>query len=204
MNSGKDLGLIWKKLAWYAVKAKDNVSVANAFCLTSFSPITWDKGLALVYKDLRRKDGDLRCSRVFVSPSVDGWVFVVGFWAFSHLDHIGLSQMNQLCSELSKSFSEAQNFGTDDSTDYCQWVLAKNGKLVRSFEYLRGEVFLTSEIGLPTKEEIAIFGNKAQEHWSPSSYQVLELANLWSRNPASIRKETILEATGFLARTTQK
>lgn len=91
---------------------------------------------------------------MFVSPSVNGWVFVVSLslpypLAETH-DDIG-RKFDALLSRLMARFDDVQFFGSYRVTDFCAWARALNGKLMRMFAYNDGQVLMN--FGDQTPEE---------------------------------------------------
>jgi hypothetical protein len=84
--------------------------------------VTWKQGIDTVY-------GTTQDREVFVTPSVDGWVFVVGWWVMGSDGEA----IEALAERLSVCFGEVQAFGTHRVSEAHGWVLAREGRLVRSF-----------------------------------------------------------------------
>lgn len=182
-NSRRTFG---DNMAWYAVRNANAQQISAALQLTSLTKTSWDDGIKAIYEDCDTNDDAHTWSRVFITPPVNNWILVAGWWAMSHLEHIGLQQMETLCKSLSVNFDEVQNIGVNSKVDYYQWVLAKKGVLVRSFEYLQSEV-MPNLYGSPTDAEIALgWPADAQETWRPTLPEVLALAGRWSINPMEL------------------
>jgi hypothetical protein len=182
------------KLGWFAIRSMDRDAVVRSFQLSNPVEAPWRSGIDTVYKDAYNL---LRSSsRVFVSPPVDGWVFVVGQWAMGNGEYQDLREIESRVVAASAEFGEAQAFATYRVVDYHHWVLARDGTLLRSFAVSGGEVF--SDAGDPTPVELSLaWFPLNQEHAAddeesdedreegdlPGEDDVMKVAGSWSVNP---------------------
>lgn len=190
-----------ENMAWYAVKHAAPEQLATLLKLKQLCPTTWRDGLASIYRDYEYND-ERAWSRVFITPKLNDWTLVVGWWAMSHKQDVGLRQMTDICKLLSTEFGEAQNFGGHAKVEYYQWLLAKNGRMVRSFEYLEGEVL--SRSGDPTEAELSFNWSEEQNNWKPTRRDLFNLAGRWSINPTLLSVDTYTPTgIGYLAETAE-
>lgn len=126
------------KVLWFAVRASDPASVLDALEFGPGTQANWASGLSAAYPYTRNYATDW----VFVSPPVDGWVFVVGgtlpqpFALNAPLPktyhEIG-RRFDVLLSRLMKKFDDVQYFGTHRVVSLAAWARALQGKPVRIF-----------------------------------------------------------------------
>jgi hypothetical protein len=118
------------KQAWLAVRDGDPELTMAVLGLRDLGPVAWRTGIDLVH---------LRDDRVILTPPLPGadgssWLLVVGRWlAKSTVDTEGLSEILG---------TDVQYFATHRVTEWHRWQRSRDGRLVRSFEYLgeSGEV----------------------------------------------------------------
>jgi hypothetical protein len=136
------------KVSWFAVKTSDPASVLDALEFGEATPTNWASGLAAAYGDPQSSD-----SWVFVSPTVSGWVLVVGSslpYPTNETHHDIGNKFDLLFSRLMKRFDDVQFFGSHRVVGFVTWARALNGKPVRIFAYA-DEVMANS--GEQTSEE---------------------------------------------------
>jgi len=128
------------KILWFAVRASDPASVLDALECGPGTQANWAAGLSAAY-DYRTNYAN---KLVFVSPPVDGWVFVIGGtlpqpFALNaplpkaHHD-IG-RKFDVLFSRLMKKFDDVQYFGSHRIVSLAAWARALKGKPARIFAF---------------------------------------------------------------------
>jgi hypothetical protein len=144
------------KVNWFAVKTEQPTLVAQTLNLTNRRQANWKTGIEAGYA--RAEAGDSH-SRVFVSPPVGGWVFVVGSdlplpdlrdsnpKQTAGIDH----RFEQLFGALSKAFPEVQFFASYRVVGLDGWARARGGRVERNFLIVDGEVY--ANVGAQTVEE---------------------------------------------------
>jgi len=145
------------KVLWFAVRASDPASVLDALEFGPGTQANWASGLSAAY--------DYGTEWAFVSPPVDGWVFVVGGSLpqpfalnpplFKGQHEIG-RRFDVLLSRLMKKFDDVQYFGTHRVVSLGAWARALNGKPVRIFAFACGgtaECQVYANVGDQTSEE---------------------------------------------------
>ena len=128
--------------SWMAVRARAPLDVVDALGLEEPLPANWSAGL-----------GAVRAGYTFVSPTVDGWVLVVG----RNLPQCGADASEdeawrRLLELLSQRFGEACFFNSLRVVDYYVWASYHNGAAVRVFAYL-GDRGVATDRGAATAEE---------------------------------------------------
>lgn len=189
------------KVNWFAVRASDPASVANALGIGPGVPANWASGMAAAYGRLSATD---KRSWIFLSSPVKGWVFVVGSslpYPVMHTAdrHGGIGQkFDTVLSRLTRNFLEVQFFGSYRVVGFVAWARAQKDKPTRVFAFGDGDVY--ANIGNQTQEEASLhFLNlsglspraASERLFSvdgklPSETDVLRLAALWSLDPAQL------------------
>jgi hypothetical protein len=141
-------------------------------------------------------------NEIFVSPPVEGWVFVVGSTLPGVGDENHPDEITPLVKRLSRELdTTVQSFDTHRVVEYHAWILAKRGDIVRGYAYL-GEAGTTLvDVGEKTPEEIelglAFFDERSPEaqddqYWErtdltyPNEETVMAVARAWSVDPQTL------------------
>lgn len=167
------------KCFWLAVRGADTSLVVRALDLKDARPSGWEEGIDAAYR-----------KAYFVTPSVDGWVFVVS----TNLPDAGgprhPNKIGPFIKQLSQQLDcEVQYFGTHRIVDYHAWMRAANGTITRGFAIVEGELLMNE--GEPTEPEVELklaFKDQADLDNSERSVDeedVLTVAGKWSINPAT-------------------
>ena len=114
---------------WYAVPSDDQDSVLEACGLSDPMPITMRIGGFTWNHDNHDWDeeGHVRCSRMYVSPVLDGWTLVFG----DPVDQDHARPRDLWTAELSRRFGAAHWYGLGCGKDWTAWAFAENGRVVR-------------------------------------------------------------------------
>jgi hypothetical protein len=180
------------RMAWLAVRSRDARRVVEALGLTAVEPANWRTGVGVVY------DPELAERRVFVSPPVNGWVFVVGM-ALPKAAGSGFADaLTPLLTGLGQSFVEVQYYATAPDRDFHGWARLIDGTLVRAFAVSGEDIVLNT--GRTTKDERALglklfelkgvkgrrgdTGGELILH--PTEAHVMRLAGKWSIDPTTL------------------
>jgi hypothetical protein len=176
------------KCNWFAVRTEDTQQLAGHIGLKDAAPCNWQYGVDYAYQD-----------RVFVSPPVDGWSFVISKLGLPiPEDEDSVDLLKTMLSDLSQAFSEAQYFGTYRVVGYDAWMKAENGKILRAYAFVDGENILVE--GEPTAIEtrfnlINTLSEAAEENPNyfeqeglqyPDEQMTMEVAGSWSINPQDL------------------
>ncbi len=179
------------KTQWLAIRGVDPRRVVEALELVDARPSGWREGIAAGYGE-----------SVFVSPSIDGWILVVGSSLPSFDTKHGDEPLRSLLVELSRSLdTEVQYFGTHRIVEYHAWARADRGRLLRAYAYIGESGATVIDEGLQTNQEQAIgfrlFDERAPEadvdayrertdiSW-PDEESVMRVAGAWSINPTTL------------------
>jgi hypothetical protein len=197
------------KMGWFAIRNASRDKILSALGLTIIKEICWDEGIDTIHSEYDEI--------VFVTPAVNDWTFVVGRWTADPGEKDSVHDIEKLITNLSMQFEEVQAFATHHVVEYHHWMLAKNGRLVRSFAYLgeSGEVLtnkgkltqieksydwdqLDESEWLPDEEtdEETDMEELDEDIWFPDEETVMEVAGSWSINPTTF-EELSLEELGL-------
>ncbi|WP_326661189.1 HEAT repeat domain-containing protein [Streptomyces sp. NBC_00385] len=136
--------------AWYAVPTADQDAVLAAFDLGNPQPATLRTGEAVwhrVYHSWEQNRPHSACSRVFVSPALDGWTLVFGHSsqdthriqdADDREEVFGLV-VRERCAELSRRFGSAHWYGVSGGDGWTAWCIAEDGEVVRHYDAFDAE-----------------------------------------------------------------
>jgi hypothetical protein len=193
------------RMAWLAIRTRDTQRVLRALGLEAAEPSGWQTGIGIIYD---RRHGE---NRLFVSPPVNGWTFVVGH-ALPHPVGRGfVDKCTPLLLALGKEFIEVQYFFTFPPIDHHAWARVVDGRIVRAFAINDEGIFWNK--GRPTKEEktlgLKLFelrgvrGRKGDAGGElilyPTEEHVMRLAGRWSLDPTQLDKSGAAPAVGYCA-----
>ncbi len=173
------------KTAWYAIKAPADYEKIDAILgIRKLRETPWREGVSATYANGAGKE-------IFITPQVEGWVFVVG-QALALSLREDLTDIEDKICVLSKEFGEAQFFANHRVVELNIWARAINGELKRSFYYLgeSGEVY--RNVGEPTSiEKDLVYLSTPMENWEdfPNESDVLKVASSWSIDPQTFEEE---------------
>ena len=142
------------KVNWFAINTADPISVARVLAARDVRLANWETGLGVVFAEPKwSRTGDF----VFISPPVDGWVFLVGK-GLSYPDQSDKPERRKIAQRFDRIFSalmtkypDVQFFGSHRVVSFCAWARARNGRVERIFAYADGEVY--ANVGAQTAEE---------------------------------------------------
>jgi hypothetical protein len=114
---------------WWTVRSADQEAVATALGLTDVRPVTY--GLAASVVDILEHDSATERGLVYVGPSVNGWVPVVGPWCDAFGDRA--DDARAVVADLSRRFGEAHAFYFGAQGDGSGWHVVQDGTTIRTF-----------------------------------------------------------------------
>jgi hypothetical protein len=193
------------RMAWLAIRSRDPRLVAERLGLDGAAPCNWDSGLGSVY-DLK-----LGQHMMFVSPPVNGWVFVCGL-ALPHPVGPGfVDKVTPLLVDLGGRFAEVQYFYTYPPIDLFAWARLIDGRLVRAFAagdegilWNKGRIGREErELGLKMFELRGVRGRVGDAGGEmilhPTEEQVLQMARKWSIDPTALGSMRAEPGLGLIA-----
>lgn len=199
--------------SWYAVPTADQDAVLEAFDLSHPEPVTMRLGEAAWSNDHHNwDDGHGGCSRVYVSPVLDGWTLVFG-------DHPGdAHRLRDLeddedddayreiilarCRALSRRFGTVHWYGMSGGDGWTSWSIAEKGEIVRYYDSEQPEEQLGS---LPAEEGLHL--PDLEEFGDDDFPEDIELADATtiaaqlSVDPEALGPQTRVQGHGVLALT---
>lgn len=192
-------------MSWIAVLTSDTEAVLDALSIEGETASNWNNGIGTVY------DPWLGPDKVFVSPPVDGWTFVVSL-ALPHPAGPGYDdKCTPLLSRLARSFVDVQYFVSYPAQESYSWVRWREGRLVRAFASTDEGVIWSKG---PTSRAEQALGLKLFEFrgvrarngdaggeilMSPTQEQVMQIARSWSRDPTTLKADDAAAALGYVA-----
>jgi hypothetical protein len=176
------------KCAWLAVAGRSDEQVVAALRLREARRASWHDGVLAAYG---------HTGKVFVSPALDGWVFVVGQGGMpqpgdsKHADEV-MPFVTRLSRDLDTT---VQYFFSHRIVETHAWVMAVKGKVVRAFGYSGGRGETLFNVGLPTDAEKRL---NPEERTAPDEDTVMKVAGEWGINPQTLDDLDAGPGTGFI------
>lgn len=160
---------------WLAVRGSNLKDVSKALPLVHAHETSWRDGLASVY-DFER--------RVFVSPPVAGFIFVVSGLGLPAITPGAEDQVVPFVARLSKDLNtEVQYFSTHRVVELHAWALAIRGTVSRAFAYVGESNETPLDLGPLTPTEAAL-GDRALRR--PTEDVVMRVAAGWGIDPQAL------------------
>lgn len=136
---------------WYAIAARDEREVFEAFDLTDPVPVTMRLGASAWNHDHHAYDHKIahgKHRRVYVSPVLDGWRLVFGSHSKDYhaegrdaepggVDH---ALVKARCAALSARFGTAYWYGMSCGDGWTAWCIAEQGEVVRYYDVEAADV----------------------------------------------------------------
>lgn len=197
------------RMAWLAVRSTDTARIAEVLRIEPVEASNWRTGIGTMY------DKRLSQSRVYLTPPVNGWTFVVGLSLPQPLSRGFVDKCTPILLDLAGAFPEAQYYLCYEPLDFFAWARVVDGKLVRAFAI--GDEGIIWNKGRPTKEERAI-GLKFNEVRGvksrkadigppmpvyPTEAHIMHLASCWSLDPTSLQGTKADAGIGYVCSTPQ-
>ena len=179
---------------WLAVRAADAASVAQALAVRTQLPANWQAGLA--------EAADVG---VFVSPPVDGLVFVVGraLLGGEAVESVLVPRLER----LSQRFGKVAWFCADGARDVFGWALAEQGRVRRGYAWQEdgGTAWWHGDVTDPERELGCFVDDPRdcsddEEKWWPDRRFVHALAAAWSVDPDRLADARPATALGLVGR----
>ena len=180
------------RMAWIAVRSRDAEAVLEALGIAEAEPCNWQSGIGTVY------DADLGNNHVFMSPPINGWIFVVGLALPHPVSRAFADKTMPLLEQLGQRFVEVQYFFTYPPIDLFAWARLLEGRVVRAFAitdsgivWNRGRITKEERaLGLKLFEFRGVRGRKGDAGgpiiFYPTEEHVLHLAKRWSLDPTRL------------------
>ncbi|MGI5133326.1 hypothetical protein [Streptomyces sp. CA-106110] len=154
-------------------------------------------------------------ARVYVSPEVDGWTLVIGWWC-DPCDGERSDEVLRLCTELSARYGRAQAYYYGAQGDGSAWLIAEGGAVLRRYcatgeaedtlftlgEPLPLERARREQLGLSPAWDEAPGDDEAASQWKSAAFHLApEIAAALGASPLTLTAQTRVRGTGVLALT---
>ncbi len=192
------------RMAWLAIKTTDASRVAEELGLEAVETSNWRTGIGTIY------DEKLSQGRVYLSPPVNGWTFVVGLSLPQPLGRNFADKCTPMLLDLAGAFPEAQYYLCYPLMDCFAWARVTDGKLVRAFAigdegiiWNKGKTTRDERsIGLKFAEVRGVKNRKADVGEPmpvyPTEAHVMHLASCWSFDPTSLEGTKAGTGVGYI------
>ncbi|WP_034260705.1 HEAT repeat domain-containing protein [Actinospica robiniae] len=131
--------------SWYAVPARPEHEVMEAFGLSDPVPVTMRLGASAWNHDHHAYDHRIphaKHRRVYVSPELDGWRLVFGSHSDDNhaedrdagSDGVDPALVKARCAELSTRFGAARWYGMSCGDSWTAWCIAEKGEVLRYYD----------------------------------------------------------------------
>lgn len=202
---------------WIAVPGGDQAGIMELLGLVRPRPVTFALATDVVNADGHEgwESGTSPFSRVFVTPELDGWTFVVGPWC-DPADIERGEEVLRACEALSARYGRAQAYCYGAQNDGSAWLVAEGGTVLRRYcesgeaedelltlgEPLPYEHARRAELGLPPWDTAGADEDDEEEEWTMAAFALApDLAAHLGVNPLAIGPDTPVRGTGVLALT---
>jgi hypothetical protein len=115
---------------WWTVRCTDQDAVVAALGLTDVRPATYR--LAATVIDTLEHDENAEQGLIYVGPSLNGWVPLVGSWCDAFGDRA--DEARATIANLSRDFGEVHAFFYGAQTAGSAWHVVRDGTTIRSFD----------------------------------------------------------------------
>lgn len=189
---------------WFAIHSADRAAVLDAFGLAEPEPVTMRLGESIWHND-RYQSGWLgvphaSCSRVYVSPVLDGWTCVFGWPAADHHSRGELlgRVSRERTVELSRRFGTAHWYGMSHGDAWSGWCLAEAGEIVRAVD---NDEEPSSWIGGPHPAEAGLNLDFDDLDTGLEDADAVDVAAAASVDLTALGPHTVVEGHGLVALT---
>lgn len=202
---------------WIAVPSGDQAGIISILGLTDPRPVTFALGNDIVDSDGHdaEQGSHGRFTRVFVTPELDGWTFVLGAWC-DPCDAERSEDVLRLCTRLSSRYGRAEAYYYGAQGDGSAWLVTEHGKVLRRYsETGDGEDHLLTlgdpltfeqkrreELGLQPVWDAALESEDDADEWQWAAFELApQIAQRLGTSPLHINSETTSRGVGVIALT---
>ena len=182
---------------WLAVRCGNPLVVQAALGLNRPIPCSWEEGLTAAHEQ-----------KLFISPSVNGWVLVFGSALPDPADDV--DKCFKFVLEVTRKLGQVQLFSYNRVVSYHSWVQADQGRILRAYAWAGKTVW---NQGTPTRAESEL-GLTCYDYSEPAPRQTFAqsdpvalntdrvplLAARWSLDPAAIDSRALRQSHGITGR----
>lgn len=196
-------------MAWLAIHTADTARVADVLGLAEGTRSNWNSGIGTVYDD------ELGSSRLFLSPPVGGWTFVIGLSLPHPVGPAFVDKLTPLLFRLGQAFDDVQYYFTYPLLDFFAWARVHEGRLVRAFAigdegviWNKGRVTPAERaLGLRLFELRGVRDREGDVGGElvlyPTEDQVLQIARSWGLDPMGLARGDVQPGQGHVVRVPQ-
>ncbi|MFD6421467.1 HEAT repeat domain-containing protein [Streptomyces sp. NPDC060198] len=202
---------------WIAVPGGDQAGIIETLGLVGPRQVTFALGNDIVDADSHEAgpDDPSGYARVFVTPELDGWTFVLGAWC-DPCDAERAEDVLRLCTRLSARFGSAQAYYYGARGDGSAWLVAAHGTVVRRYcetgdgenplltlgDPLPFERARRAELGLRPEWDPALESDDDADEWKWAAFDLAsDIAESFGASPLAIGPETVTRGRGVVALT---
>lgn len=179
---------------WLAIRSGNPQAVQEALALNNPVPCSWEEGLSAAHEQ-----------KLFISPAIRGWVFVMG----ANLPEPGddVDRAFRFLMELSRKLGHVQFFSVNRAVNHHTWAQVELGTVVRAYSWA-GRVMWNQ--GATTRAESDLVlkcyaygeGEEQVDYGRPdpaalNTERLPLLAARWSIDPTSIDARMLREHRGI-------
>lgn len=182
---------------WLAIRSGNPYVVQAALGLYKPTPCSWEEGLSAATEQ-----------KLFISPSVNGWVLVFGSSLPDPADDV--DKCFKFVLDVTRKLGQVQFFSYNRVVSYHSWVQADQGRILRAYAWA-GKTLWNQ--GTPTRAE-AELGLTCYDYSEAAPRQTFAqsdpvaintervpmLAGRWSLDPAAIDLRTLRQSHGITGR----
>jgi hypothetical protein len=182
---------------WLAIRSGNPYVVQAALGLYKPTPCSWEEGLSAATEQ-----------KLFISPSVNGWVLVFGSSLPDPADDV--DKCFKFVCDVTRKLGQVQFFSFNRVVSYHSWVQADQGRILRAYAWA-GKTLWNQ--GTPTRAESELgltcydYGESAPRQTFAQSDPVAVntdrvplLAARWSLDPAAIDARALRQSHGITGR----
>jgi hypothetical protein len=166
---------------WLVVKAKDPQVVQAALALRQPTPCSWEEGLM-----------EARDNKLFISPSIAGWVLVMGAGLPGPFDDV--DQCFHFLSGLSRKLGQVQFFCASRVVPQHAWVLMERGRVFRAYAWAGETVWNQGPVTAAERDlDLRCFDYGTEQNFfvvkedmAANTERIGQLAARWSIDPATV------------------
>ncbi|MFE7371165.1 HEAT repeat domain-containing protein [Streptomyces anulatus] len=202
---------------WIAVPSGDQAGIISILGLTDPRPVTFALGNDIVDSDGHDDEPGRygRFARVFVTPELDGWTFVLGAWC-DPCDAERSEDVLRLCTRLSARYGHAEAYYYGAQGDGSAWLVTEHGKVLRRYsetgdgedhvltlgDPLPFEQERREELGLHPVWDAALESEDDSDAWQWAAFELApQIAQHLGTSPLHIGSETTSRGVGVIALT---
>jgi hypothetical protein len=166
---------------WLAVRAGNAARVQAALHLNQPTPCSWEEGLSEARED-----------KLFISPSITGWVLVVGPGLPGPFEDV--DRCFHFLLGLSRKLGQVQFFSANRVLNQHAWVLLERGRVYRAYAWGGETLWNQGQLTAAEKElDLRCFDYASEqnlfslkEELAANAERVGQLAARWSLDPAAV------------------